>query len=467
MKRNKSAIPVGTQFSPKLIDLKEFITAVVKNSGNKKAMEDDIWKPSVRIAPIKKKPTIRLASLPLEAARQYGLMDQNWNATDLARKLSNLTGKDLYDEFSKHILTNCGGLRVVEGAEQMAVDESTTHIKITGDSLAAYLSDQGFRVTIHNTAINTMRLWLTKSGLFGTGSNEWKVNEREKERLLGLNNSEISALVNLTEEQKAFLTALCRINPKEKYPAASIRDFAETILGHRLQRSSLPQLMQPLKDAGFVDFESGGTRGGKTAKVWTTSQFKIDVLEPFLEMAIKQLDAVLTDYYKRDLDQIYSDLDSKDTFVKGQALEAYAIQIMRLLGLRFIKWRVRAKDQTGGAEVDAVLGGVFGPIPTRWQIQCKNTPSGSVDLGIVAREVGLLGLTKATHILLIANCRITKEAYNFSREVMKNSPTTIYLLDRADFMEVRKNGGSALLKILMSQANEAALLQRPGLDWTG
>lgn len=465
MSRPKSAIPVGTQFSPRLFELKPFIGALIQHSGDKPAMERTIWFPPVRISPVKEIPTKRLSSLPLEAARQYGLLDDEWNVTDLTRFLANLSGQALYDAFAKHILINCGGLRVIEGAEQMAMDEPRTHLPITGDSLAAYLSDQGFRVTIHNTAINTMRLWLEKAGIFGSGSDSWKINTYEKERILGVSNREISALVNLSEEERAFVIALCRINPKVPYLAATVREMAETIIGHRMDRSSLPKLMQPIKDSGFIDFESGGTKSGKSAKVWTTSKFNSDILEPFLTRAMKQLDVHLTDYYKRDLEQIYQNLDSDDTFVKGQALEAYTIQIMRMLGLRFIQWRLRAKDQTGGAEVDAILGGILSLTPTRWQVQCKNTPSGHVHLNDVAKEVGLLPLTKATQILIIANCRFSKDAITYAREVMKHTPVTIFLLDKDDFAEIRKTGGGAISKILASKAHDVASLERLGLDW--
>jgi len=463
----KSAIPVGSQFSPKLFDLRSFIGTINKYSGNKAAMEKAIWAPPVRISPLKRPPTKRRSSLPLEAARQYGLLDDNWNVTELSKSLNGLSGQTLYDTFAKHILMNCGGLRVVEGAEQMAMDQSRTHITITGDTLASYLSDQGFRVTVHNTAINTMRLWLEKAGVFESGVDSWKVNPFEKERLIGISNKDISALVNLKEEERAFLIALCRINPKDKFPAASVRNLAEEIIGHRMDRSSLPKLMQPIKKYGFIDFESGGTKSGKSAKVWTTGKFRSDVLEPFLENAISQLDSVLTDYYKRDLEQIYKDLDSEDTYVKGQALEAYTVQIMRMLGLRFIKWRLRAREQTGGAEVDAILGGIMSVTPTRWQIQCKNTPSGQVRLSDVAKEVGLLPLSKATHILIIANCAFSKDAIKYAEEVMKHTPVTIYLLDRRDFLEIKKTEGGALTETLASKARNIDSLERSGIDWLG
>lgn len=344
----------------------------------------------------------------------------------------------------------------------MALDEPETGVAVTGDSLAAYLTDQGFTVIVHNTAINTLRLWLAKAGVFGP--TDWKVSPQAKERLLGLSDDEIGALVDLNDEQRAFLIALCRNPPQGRVLASQVRENAERILGRRTQRSSLPKLMDPLKAAGLVDYQSGGTSGGKSARVWVKSKFQSEILGPFLEQATRQLDPVLTKYYRQDFGQIHRDLKSTDKFVKGKALEAYAIQIMRRLGLRFVKWRERAKD-TGGAEVDVVMTGVLAGTPTRWQVQCKNTPKSQVRLGDVAKEVGLLPLTKATHILFLANCLYTKDAMNYAREVMRHSAVTIFLLDKPDFEAIERTSGGALARILDAKSHEIASLKRHGLDW--
>lgn len=230
--------------------------------------------------------------------------------------------EEAYEEFARHIMLRLNGLRLVEMAERMALEG----LKVTGDSLAAYCSDQGFNVIVHNTAINSLRLWLQRVGIFS--GRTWVVNPEAKERILGLHDSEIANLVGLSTEQRAFTVALCRINPSGKYPAASVRDLAETILGRRLPRGNSRDLLQPLKDAGYVDFESGGTGGGKTATLRTLPAFNTSVLEPFLTETAKNLDSALVAYYKRPIAEIYTDLGSTDTFVKGQALEAYAIHVM-------------------------------------------------------------------------------------------------------------------------------------------
>jgi hypothetical protein len=48
MPRVRSAIPVGAQFSPELIDLHEFLQALVVTSGDRDQMVDTVWKPTVR-----------------------------------------------------------------------------------------------------------------------------------------------------------------------------------------------------------------------------------------------------------------------------------------------------------------------------------------------------------------------------------------------------------------------------------
>src|SRR5205823_5078512 len=187
--------------------------------------------------------------------------------------------------------------------------------------------------------------------------------------------------------------------------------------------TSLPkEYLEPLKVAGLIEYKSGGTRGGKSALLRSTPLFNREVLATFVTRTTRDLDAAVAGYYRKRPEDIYAEMKSSNTFKKGQALEAYAIYLMRLLGLRFLHWRKRAKDTTGRAEVDAVFSGVIGAVPTRWQVQCKNTPKGRVDLEDVAKEVGLLPITQATHILLVANSRITKDAREYAAQVMYWSP---------------------------------------------
>lgn len=161
-------------------------------------------------------------------------------------------------------------------------------------------------------------------------------------------------------------------------------------------------------------------------------------------------DPTITAYYRTRPADIYASLDAKDKYEKGHALEAFAVMVMRLLGLRFVGWRRRAAE-TGYSEVDVLMAGLFGAVPTTWQVQCKNTPASQVRLEDVAKEVGLTPLTRATHILVFANAPFTRDARRFADAIMQNSSLTIFLLDRTDFEAIRKSPAN-LGRILQAQA---------------
>lgn len=468
--RPKSAIPVGTQFSPDLVDLPAFLQAICAHSGKRLDMQEAIWRPPVHLKKNGVPASHRTANLPLEAAVQYGLLTKaTYEATAFAQELAKLSGQALYEVFGRHILLELGGLRVVDGVQQMHIDRLSglSDVDVTGDSLARYLTAQGFRVTEHNTAVNSIRMWLAKAGVFGDeGGHRWQVDQEAKTRLLGLPDEATAILAGFTPEQLAFTDALCQINPSNWYPAADVRDLAESIYGVRLGRSSLPKdVLEPLSRSGLIEYRTKGTTGGKTSELKVADVFNAEVLEPFVRRTVRTLDPALTAYYKTRPEDIYAGLESQDKYVKGQALEAYAIHIMRLLGLRFVAWRKRATDTTGRAEIDVLFTGLLGAIPTLWQVQCKNTPSGKVDLEDVAKEVGLVPVTQATHVLVIANTQFTDDATRFAFRVMRSSPLTIFLLDKSDFDQIKQSPGS-LGRILRVKAEEVLSGRTQASTWS-
>lgn len=464
-KSRESAIPVGTGFSPNLFRLPEFLAAIVKHSGDKEAITDAVWTDTVRITEPGKTRTRRTRSLPVEAAAQYGLMTgKNYDATELARELNALKPPELYERFARHILLGCGGLRVLDGIREMEADEH----KVTSDSLARYLTSQGFNVGEHNTGINSLRMWLSLAGVFPTGrSASWRINVDAEEHILGLGAEIIEILSDLTDEQRAFVEGLCVIDPKDWYPASDVRDWAEVTRGVRIGRASLPkEVLNVLEESGIIEVDTGaGTKRGKTSVIRTTSKFSKEVLEPFITITLKDLNPAIRRYYQKRPDDIYKELRSSDPQTKGKALEALTIHVMRLLDLRFIEWRKRATS-TAHAEVDAVLSGVLGGIPTRWQVQCKNTPSHDVPLEDVAKEVGLLPITQATHILFVANSRFTPDARKYAAQIMKRSPVTLFLFDKDDFERMRDSPG-AIGQILRSKSERIIRRESGGsiFDW--
>jgi hypothetical protein len=461
----ESQIPVGTQFSPDLISLPDFVKMVVRQSGNFEEMRKAVIEKPVRIKPYDSTPTHRMRSLPLEAGVQYGLLTEGtYQATDLAMELMNLKEPEIYAVFARHILFKLNGLRVVDAAQQMAQD----NLEITGDSLSRYLTDQGFRVSVHNTAINTMRMWLALADLFpkNKGKDMWIPKRAIKEKLLGMSEDMIASLTGFSEEQIAFVRTLCNLEPKGWIAASEVRDMTETTFGVRFGRASLPkEVLEPLKQAGLIEYETRGTQSGKTSQLKITEKFNSAILKLFLDSAIKNLDSALTAYYLKRPEDIFSSLNSDDKFVKGQALEALSIYVMRLLGLRFRRWRRRAKD-TAYSEVDALLSGLFGGMPTTWQVQCKNTPTTSVKLEDVAKEVGLLPLTHSTHILIVSTGTFTDDAEKYSEQIMLNSSVCIFLLNKHD-IEAIKEKPTNIGYIIKTKAQSVHNLRTKSSLWGG
>ena len=283
---------------------------------------------------------------------------------------------------------------------------------------------------------------------------------------MGMDDEVIAALAGLSPEQVAFARALCRLEPKEWVPASDVRDLAETSFAVRFGRSSLPkEILIPLQEAGFIEYQTRGTKGGKASMLRITEKFKSNVIKPFLERTLDSLNLALTAYYKTRPADFFGEMQSPDKYKKGRALEAFTIYVMRILGLQFLGWRRRAQE-TGESEVDVLLAGLFGGMPTTWQVQCKNTPSSSVRLEDVAKEVGLLPLTDATHILLIANSSFSGHARDFAMQTMLRSPVTIFLLDKKDFDTIRTNP-ARIGSILLGQAERIRDYRIKNPLWSG
>lgn len=93
-------------------------------------------------------------------------------------------------------------------------------------------------------------------------------------------------------------------------------------------------VLYPLEAAGFITLERGTKAGGRGAKpflVTATEKFTNEILVPLLEQSEKLTNADLRPFLRKPLDEILAELDHKDKHVKGLALEALAIKIMRLI----------------------------------------------------------------------------------------------------------------------------------------
>lgn len=68
---------------------------------------------------------------------------------------------------------------------------------------------------------------------------------------------------------------------------------------------------------------------------------KRDIILPLLQQLEGIIDREVIEYLQKPLDELRADIDSADTYLKGLALEAFAIRIMRIIGLDFIQTRLK------------------------------------------------------------------------------------------------------------------------------
>lgn len=157
-------------------------------------------------------------------------------------------------------------------------------------------------------------------------------------------------------------------------------------------------------------------------------------------------------------------LQSDDPTTAALGLDALLVRIvLRLFDGRPERWLERACQSDGDASRVVASLRFLGKRAT-WQVQCKNTPSGQVRLEDVAKEVGLIPLTRATHILVLANAPFTRDARRYADAIMQNSSVTVFLLGREDFEAIRESPAN-LGRILQRQAERIRALKLATLVW--
>lgn len=152
---------------------------------------------------------------------------------------------------------------------------------------------------------------------------------------------------------------------------------------------------------------------------------KNDLLKPMLENLAELIELTSAEL-NRKFEDVVAELEQPDKHVRGKALELFSVWIVRLLGLRFSKWRAKNFKETGGGEVD-VIAASDRVVYSRWQIQCKNTKS-KVDVDIVAKEVGLTFVTKADVVMFVTTGECTSNAVNYANQVTEVVVTMLFCL---------------------------------------
>lgn len=456
-------LPEANEFSPGQIDLRRVLELVNVNRGGKVAIVEAIRREYFsESARRHRDPQRRLrqqrtrASNVLIGMKGYALFDADRNALTLVGDtLLRLPDDDkLYEEFGRHILRNCHGVEVLQAMRNL----QARGIAVTKGTLAAELRRIGFKLPRATTHHTKLLQWLRMAKVLEPGN---KIVGNAVARMIGAAPETLEEWSYLTPDQIAFLRtlhALAQAHGTDAIASKIVVDLSEREHGPLFKEDQLrAQVFRPLAQMGWIVLGSVGPgRGGKSGTVAATPKL--------LAMSAELMGVTYTDGIPPDLrhqlnmsiDEIYRDLQSTDTGVKGTALELLALRVAIDLGLTPVGLRVRGAV-TAGAEVDLIAESAHFHF-TRWLFQCKNTPT--VVVGDLAKEVGLASLVSAHVIVLVTTGRFVETVEEYAREVAETTHLQVVPIDGRLLDEYRIHGPRALHDFLRVRAGETLRIKQ-------
>ena len=447
----RSAIPMGSEFGPNQIDLIKVLELARQHDGDREAFAHAIetaynW-------PLKTAKNTRLSM------RQYLLLDEEDHLTEAGLRLLALKSQPdkLYAEFARHILLNLRGLEVVNAIDTLIKSgEQPTQITI-----ATMLNAQGIYVSSSSTHISKLCGWLRHAGVFSCEGKFGCLQMDRVTQLIGADQQETDFLAEMPEDQRAVLKALCNlpmetIPDKEPLAGNQVMEYATELYGVTFNPKSFKrEVLEPLQTAGYIELENPVKVTGKAFLIYRTEKFANEYLLALAD-ALANTGLSIRQLLRKPLSIILQEMQSDDTGIKGKALEALAFYFMRLLGLEFKAWRKRGK-KTGGFEVDVIVEGAR-LIFSRWQIQCKNTPDGTVSLDDIAKEVGLSLQLKSNVILFVTTGRYSTDALKYADDMMQMTHLNIVTLNKQD-LQVLTASPLAIVDMLNKKARRVMALK--------
>lgn len=450
----RSNLPFGSEFSPNQIDLPGILVLAKQNEGDKTKFEitlKDVYFIKNKTSERNKSKLAMNLRLSMKA---YGIIDNDVKLTDFGNYLYTIRDdkEALYQALSKHILLNLQGLILI----QCIKDMESAGEKIDLVTLRHWLEERGIHFPRGGKHPSMMRLWLEKAGVF---TSMWQIDEVKLKEIAGINSVELDSLTQLSLEQRAFLKAFVNMGGKEPRYSNNIEKLAAATFGITFNEKNLAKtVLYPLRDAGYIFLERGTKLPGRGAKpfiVTPTTKLDNDLIIPIFKQIEQQVEANLRPLLRQSLCEIVKNLKEESKYIRGLALEALAFKLMRLIDLDYVATRLRG-DATGGAEVDLIFESTR-LVYSRWQIQCKNTASVSLD--DVAKEVGLTHFLKSNVIVIVSTGKIGPAARNYANRVMSDSNLAIAMIDYTDIKGIMGNP-SSIVDVLTAEAKHAMKLKK-------
>jgi site-specific DNA-methyltransferase (cytosine-N4-specific) len=358
-------------------------------------------------------------------AREYRL-------TDLGSELLELGPRnhaEMFQRFALHILTELPGLTLLRLIETIRARGEQVTLEYLGEEL----NDIGLKISPSSTYVSTMVSWLAQANVMLARG--YEVNWDVVYDLLQVDADLLDKMYVLLPEQKFFMLSMVNLDVQDWVSSAKVAEHTRSIYSIRLTTKNLVKdILAPLAEAGLIETQKTTTgRGAKPHSVRLTEKSRNELLAPLLRN-LAELTELTSAELNRPFEEVVAELENPDKHIRGKALELFAVWIVRLLGLRFSKWRAKNFKETGGGEVD-VIAASDRVVYSRWQIQCKNTKS-KVDVDIVAKEVGLTFLTKADVVMFVTTGECTANAVNYANQVTEASRYYVILLDCHDIARI-------------------------------
>ena len=447
----------GHQFEPKTMNLPELLQLCGDCQPNRSLLQEAISKRyysshSVKNDLQKEENRSKLAMNTFLSLRAYQLVesinDDDWQyqLTDIANEI--LQHHDDPDEvakiFARHILVNLTGMSLLKAVEAINSRGDKPKLELIGYEL----QEMGYSLSPNAIYVSTMRQWLEKGNVF---EKNYEINWDRVYNILELDKDYIDEIYTLTSEQKYFLLAMLQMSIIKLTKWNDIANYAVSVYKVRFSsKSFVKEVIHPLVEAGLIETEkTTGGRGAKPNLVKLTEKAQRELLSKLLA-SIANLTQISQTELNRSFEDVVSDLDNSNKYIKGKALELLAIWMIRLTSLRFTKWRKRDYE-TGQGEVD-VLAASDRFVYHRWQIQCKNTKR--VDVEVLAKEVGMTFVTGADVVMIVTTGEFTRDAFQYAYRMMEVSRYYMVLIQKDDIEAIKKDKTN-IIKILDRRARRA------------
>jgi len=454
-------LPNMNEFSPGVVgeDIQSLLKRIASAKGDRNAAIADIANhyPKIKATSSAKQRTTRAGNV-LIGMSQCGLLEKmgrkvTADLTPVAIGIADApTAGTAAELFARHLIENHHGAELFDVVATLRSRGDAVSL----ENIRNELESRGFTITENEANPSKIRLWLEVSGVI---DENWVVDDKRLLDVVGATASVLSTWHSLPREQRIFLEVLRESadGSNSWYPVRKIKGIAESRHG----RGAFPtgrlrdKVIEPLRAAGWLETRGTGSgRGGDSGDVQALPQLThIAIKLPLDDVA--RIPADLRKKLATPLEEIFTNLNSTHTGVKGEALELLALNILRDVGLSAVGFRLRS-SKTQGAEVDLLAEGT-NLLFSRWLVQCKNTPGKTLDIEQIAKEAGLALVMQAHVIMLVTTGKIGKTVQTFADGLARTSSLQAVLIDGEMLKSYRSSRGAGLIDVL--NANARRLLQ--------